>query len=75
MQVRISNSHGLRDHDRHGPEPNGMNSKDFPQKSTRSATSTSRNLSGTNSSGLSHADGSRMIAHALKMTVDPFGTA
>lgn len=57
------------------PDPNGMNSKDFPQKSTRSATSTSRNLSGTNSSGLSHADGSRMIAHALKMTVDPFGTA
>nr|CAB3504496.1 unnamed protein product [Digitaria exilis] len=41
------------------PEPKGMNS----------------NRSGMNSSGFSHAAGSRMIAHALKITTLPLGTS
>uniref|UniRef100_A0A0E0IE82 Uncharacterized protein n=1 Tax=Oryza nivara TaxID=4536 RepID=A0A0E0IE82_ORYNI len=48
------------------PVPNGMNLWSFPLKSTSSAMS--KNLSGMNSSGLSHATGSRMISHTLKIT-------
>ena len=56
------------------PAPNGMNPNSFPLNPTISS-SLSRNRSGMNSSGLSHAAASRIIDQVRNMTVQPLGTA
>jgi hypothetical protein len=56
------------------PDPKGRYRKSFPLKSTPPICPSWMNLSGMNSSALSHVRGSRPIAQTLTSTVVPAGT-
>ncbi|WVZ56248.1 hypothetical protein U9M48_006810 [Paspalum notatum var. saurae] len=69
MRCTIRSASGMPGHILR-PDPNGRSSKYLPRKSI----SVSRNLSGMNFSGSSHASGSRPIAHTFTRTRAPLGT-